>query len=320
MIKVLITGGTGFIGSHLTQLLVSKGYRVEHLVRSKKAGTKVKSWSYDARQGTIEDGAFDMSGCSAFHIIHLAGEGIMDKKWSTERKKAIIESRVKTISFLYDECMKRNMFPSSVISAAGIAFYGLITENKIIDENSANSTDFIGDCCVQWEQAAHLFDKICPVTCLRTPLVLDLKKGGFPMMIMPFKFGVKAVVGTGAQWVPWIHISDLCNMYVFAMENRLKGNYNAVANSFITYRELMNELTGKGDPSSIGFTEKPMPKRYFKSFISIRVPVWMVRILYGSRHKLVTEGSKYSNQAIQDKGFVFHFQDIRLALANLFGK
>jgi len=139
-------------------------------------------------------------------------------------------------------------------------------------------------------------------------------------MTMPFKFGVKAIVGSGKQWVPWIHINDLCNMYLFAIENKLKGDFNAVANSHITYRGLMNELNGKRDETVKSSSLNSPTKRYFKSFITVRVPEWAVKILYGSRHKLVTTGSRYSNKAIEDKGFVFHFQDIRLALANLFGK
>lgn len=306
MHKILITGGSGFIGTRLTLMLKSQGYHVEHIGRSRNSKAGVKTWLYDVKRKSIENGAFNLEGFDGFYIVHLAGEGIMDKPWTDERKKSIVASRVETIKFLYEECVKRNVFPKAVVSASGISYYGTITSEKIMTETDPPSYDFIGQCCVEWEEAANLFSSHCPVACLRTPLVLDKNEGGLPMMIKPLNVGVKAIVGNGKQWLPWIHIKDLCRLYIFAIENKLTGSYNAVAPTHLTYHEMMNALC-------------PVKKGHkFRALIQLKVPVWLVRFLYGERHKLVTTGSRASCEKLLKTRFSFHFQEIKQALEDLY--
>ncbi|HYG51903.1 MAG TPA: TIGR01777 family oxidoreductase [Flavobacteriales bacterium] len=309
MDKILITGGSGFIGTHLTLMLKKKGCHVEHIGRTPNSKTGVKTWVYDVKRNFIEPGAFNLKGFDGFYIIHLAGEGIMDKPWTEERQKSIVDSRVDTIRFLYEECIRRNVFPKAVVSASGISYYGMVTVNEPFSEEDPPWTDFIGQCCVKWEQAAKLFESHCPVACLRTPLVLDANEGGLPMMVRPLTmFGVKTIIGTGKQRVPWVHIYDLCHAYKFAVENKLKGSYNVVAPMHVRFAEFMDGLTPIRN-------KKP---RKFRYWIRLRIPVWVVWFLYGSRHKLVTEGSNALSLKLEKTGFRFHFQDIRDAFEDLF--
>lgn len=302
--KVLITGGSGFIGTHLTRLLLQKGYHVEHIGRSRHSKAGVKTWVWDICKNFIEEGAFDLQGFEGFYIIHLAGEGIVDKAWTPDRKRAIISSRMDTISFLYHECVKRNLFPKAVISAGGIAYYGTLTSDQIFMESDAPSDDFIGHCCVQWEKAARLFEPFCPVSILRTPLVLDRYEGGLPMLDRKI-LGVRPIVGSGGQWMPWIHIHDLCKAYVFCLERGLNEVYNAVAPTHISYRDLIREVNGAGHRKK-GF------------FIPLKVPGFVIGLVYGERKKLVTEGSRVSGQKLVDAGYVFDFAGIEEALADIY--
>ncbi|HLP13002.1 MAG TPA: TIGR01777 family oxidoreductase [Flavobacteriales bacterium] len=310
MYKVLMTGGSGVIGTQLTPVLQKHGYHVEHIGRSRNSKTGVKTWLYDVKKGSIEDGVFNLEGYEGFYIIHLAGEGIMDKPWTEERKKSIIGSRVNTIKFLYEECLKRKLFPKAVVSAAGIAYYGMVTNDHPFSEEDPASDDFIGQCCVQWENAAKLFESHCPVSCLRTPLVLDANEGGLPMIVKPLQFfGVKTIIGTGKQWLPWVHMYDLCNAYVFALEKQLSGSYNVVAREHVRFSQFMDALT------PIRRLKKP---RKFRHWIRIKIPVWAVRFLYGSRHKLVTEGTDVLGMKLEKEGFRFHFQEIRDAFEDIY--
>jgi uncharacterized protein (TIGR01777 family) len=306
MYKILMTGGSGFIGTHLTSLFKKSGYHVEHIGRSRNSKAGVKTWLYNVKKGFVENGAFNLEGFEGFFIVHLAGEGIMDKPWTEERKKSIVDSRVQTIKILYEECVKRKQFPEAVVSASGIAWYGLQISYYPFTEEEPPSTDFIGQCCVEWEKAARLFEPHCPVSCLRTPLVLDAREGGLPLMVAALNFGIKIIIAPGNQYVAWVHIHDLCHIYLFAFQKKLNGPYNVVASTQPTYRAFMNSFT-------------PIAKNTkFKAWLRMKVPVWAVRFLYGQRNKLVTTGSMYSNAKLIKAGFEFHFQEVRDALEDLY--
>lgn len=299
MNKVLITGGSGFIGTRLTAFLTQKGYQVEHIGRTRTSKAGVKTWLWDIKKEYIEEGVFQLEKYDGFYLIHLAGEGILDRPWTPERKKSLVSSRADTLTFLYNACVQRNIFPKGLVSAGGISYYGMKTVEHVFTEADPPSADFIGQCCVQWEQAAHLFDRHCPVSVLRTSLVLDKNEGGLPLIDRKI-MGCRPVVGTGRQWMPWVHIHDLCRAYVHALENGLRGPYNVVAPMHLTYRQLLQQL----DP---GF------------FIPLKVPLFLVKLLYGERHQLVTESSRASGQKLQDTGFTFGFPDMPAALTGLYG-
>lgn len=314
MIKVLITGGSGFIGTHLTRLLRQQGHHVEHIGRTPNSKAGVKTWLWDYKKRWIEEGAFNLEHYTGFHLVHLAGEGIIDEPWTEQRKKSIVSSRVDSLSFLYEECVRRNVFPLSLVSASGISYYGTSTTGHIYTEGDRPSNDFIGHCCVEWEKAARQFEKYCPVASLRTPLVLDRHEGGLPMMdrkILLFR----PIVGSGEQWVPWVHIHDLCRAYVFALSNRLNEVYNVIAPTHIQYKNLIKAIDQAQVEKYIAFHGKP---RFLLPYIGLKVPLWALKLLYGERHLLVTEGSRISGQKLQEAGYAFDFPGITEALEDVY--
>lgn len=224
---ILITGGTGLLGKQLTAALLKKGYSVSHLSRqNNNADAKVKTYLWNVAKGTID--ADCIKGVDL--IVHLAGAGIADKKWTSERKQLLIESRTRSIALIYDLLKTKPNKVSSVISASGIGYYG-DRGNELLTEESSPSADFMGECCVKWEQAVDEAAKLgLRVVKFRTGVVLTTEGGALPQLALPIKFGFGTVLGNGQQWIPWIHLQDVIDMYILSIENEsLSGVYNMVA-------------------------------------------------------------------------------------------
>ena len=179
MAKILITGGTGLVGKRLTELLIDKKHEVVILSRSPKNKNEFKwdiSTNYVDKKSLI----------NTDYIIHLAGAGIADKRWTAERKKIIIDSRVKSANLLFNKISELNIHLKGFISASGIGYYGAITIDTIFEETAKVGNDFLGDVCQKWENAAHQFStKEIPVTILRTGIVLADKGGALEKMKTP---------------------------------------------------------------------------------------------------------------------------------------
>ncbi len=183
--KVLITGGSGLIGNRITQLLLEKGVEVVHLTRNRNSKSGVKTYEWDWKKGTIDLKCFE----EVTHIIHLAGAGIADRAWTTERKRFLIRSRVHTTRLLFKHIEALDKL-ESFISASGIGYYGAITTKEIFTASSQPHDDFIAKCCIQWENAADLFKPYGRVVKLRTGIVLDKNKGAIPKMSTSIKMGL----------------------------------------------------------------------------------------------------------------------------------
>lgn len=234
--NVLITGGTGLIGPRLTTLLQEKNYSVSLLGRSRKALPGVKSFVWDLEKGYLESGALDNIDI----LIHLAGAGIADQRWTKKRKEEILLSRTKGLELLEKEIAKRSQKPQVLISASGIAYYGSDTGETHQTEQSAIGYDFLADVTKKWEAAADRFLLAgIRVVKLRTGIVLSKKGGALAKMAAPARFGFGAALGNGQQWCSWIHLDDLCQLYIQAIEeSSWSGAYNAVAPTPVTNNEL----------------------------------------------------------------------------------
>lgn len=296
--KVLITGGTGLVGTALTPLLAEKGYFVTILTRAKNKTSQHPNITYS--YWDIDKGIIDKDELlSANYIVHLTGAGIADKPWSEKRKKEILDSRVKPIYLIYN-CLKNNPHQlNAFISASGIGYYGAITTNTVFDEKAPSATDFLGKTCQQWEQAV---DKIAELSIrtvkLRTGIVLAKNGGALPKMTPPFKFGLGAALGTGKQIMPWIHINDLAQLYVAALENEtFNGSYNTIA----------------GNVSNNDFS-KALSKAMKKPFWLPNVPSFLLKLFLGEMAVILLEGSAASNQKLLQTGFNFQFSDLEEAL------
>jgi uncharacterized protein len=219
---VLISGGTGLIGRYLAPILRARGWRLHLLSRS---GKSVSGWDavfrWNPENGWIDQAALE--GVS--HVIHLAGESIAGKRWTRRRKEQIVSSRVDSAVLLFETFKKVGQKPEVFISASGVGWYGMLTDNKLHTEDEPAAADFMGQTCKLWEEAADRFAGLgCRVVKLRTGIVLARDGGALPVMSLPVKLFAGCILGSGKQQVPWIHIEDLCRLYTEALaEPKLAG-------------------------------------------------------------------------------------------------
>ena len=296
MASILVTGGSGFIGRTLCDLLRENGHTV--LVLSRTKTDKPNTFYWNLQERYIDPEAI----IKADYIIHLAGEGIADKRWSLQRKKDLINSRVETANLLFEKVKELNPNLKGFIAASGIGYYGATTSEKIYNENDAAGEDFISEICKVWEKASLQFDAINIRTVIfRTGVVLAKEGGALKKLSQPIKLGVGAPIGSGEQYIPWIHLNDLCNMYVEAIENRkFKGIYNAVAPEHITNKSLT----------------KIIAKKLKKPLWLPNIPSFVMKILLGKMAIIILEGSRVSSEKIMATGFKFKYPNIKEALDN----
>ena len=291
MSKILITGGTGLVGTRLTQMLVDRNHDVVILSRNPKNKNEFK---WDVSKNYVNTEAFK----NVDYIIHLAGAGIADERWNAERKKIIIDSRVKTANLIFNAIKENSISIKGFISASGIGYYGAVTTTTIFKETDTVGNDFLGDVCKKWEDAAHQFStQSIPVTILRTGIVLAKKGGALDKMKTP----IISPLGSGKQYLAWIHIDDLCQMYIQSIEADLIGIYNAVAPQHQT---------------SITFS-KTLADSIKKPYLGIGVPGFMLKLLFGELAVILLEGSRISTKKIEKNGFSFRFKTLKKALYNL---
>ncbi|MDP3357806.1 MAG: TIGR01777 family oxidoreductase [Lutibacter sp.] len=294
MDSILVTGGTGLIGKKLCELLRKKGYNVGVLSRNQH--TKPNNYYWNTETLYIDAKAI----VEADYIIHLAGEGIADKRWTPQRKKDLINSRVKTANLLFEKVKELNPNLKGFIAASGIGYYGATTSEKIYEENDAGGEDFISEICKVWEKASLQFDAINIRTVIfRTGVVLAKEGGALEKLSKPIKLGFGAPIGSGEQYMPWIHVDDLCNMYLEAIENsEIRGIYNAVAPEHITNKTLT----------------KIIAKRLNKPLWLPNIPAFVMKLILGKMAIILLEGSRVSSNKIMATGFKFKFPTLKEAL------
>lgn len=295
MKKVLITGGTGLIGKRLSFLLASRGYEVRILSRNDSSNSVYKTFVWNVKSQYINDNAFkDLN-----HVIHLAGTGIADKRWSEKRKKEIINSRVDSTNLLY-ATVKRLQIPlQSFISASATGFYGSFTTQTTFKETDKAATDFLGKVCRLWEKSIFQFNKENIRTiAFRTGIVLSKNGGALKKMKTP----IITPLGDGKQYMPWIHIDDLCELYIKAIEDtNFEGAYNAVSTEY---------------QSNISFS-KALAKIHKRLFIPIGAPKFILKLIFGEMSTIILNGSKVSASKIKQTGFKFKFETLEDSLKNL---
>ncbi|WP_427875040.1 TIGR01777 family oxidoreductase [Flavobacterium sp. MMS24-S5] len=297
--NVLLTGGTGFVGKYLTDVLIEAGFSVSILSRSdRESNPRVTYYKWDLKKNYIDKNAV----LNADYIIHLAGEGIVEKRWTKRRKRAIIESRVRPVEMIYSILEMNNKKLEGFISASGIGIYGAITSHKICTENTPPANDFLGITCQKWENAADKIGSLNIRTIkIRTGIVFGKNEGFLKKMVPTFKSGFGAVLGSGKQYLPWIHIEDLCQIYLKSIEDtKLEGAYNACVTDNTTNSRF----------------SKTMAKLYDYSIWIPKVPAFVLKILLGQMSEAILTGQRVSSEKIQKTGFEFQFTDLEKTLIN----
>jgi len=293
---VLITGASGMLAKQLAQQL-ENDYSVRFLTRSVK---KSNDFLWDIDKGFIDPKAFE----DIYSIIHLAGTPVADKRWTDKRKKEIISSRVDGAKLILDELKRQNIKLESFISASASGYYGAVTSESTLDEESKKGTDYLSEVCESWESAAHLFKSegvAKEVAIVRIGIILAKNDGAFKKIVQPIKFGVGAVLGSGKQMMPWIHIQDVCGIFKFVLDNSLSGIYNAVAPDKVNNLELNRKIA------------TVLKKR----IMIIHTPKFILQLLFGEMAIILLEGSFISSEKIKGKGYVFSFPKLDEALKNV---
>jgi len=296
---ILLTGGTGLIGRHLTEQLLLKGCRVSHLSRSPGKDARVKTFWWDVDKGAIDEACID----NVDVVIHLAGAGIADKRWTEQRKREIIDSRAKSIGLIYNLLKGKKHQVNAVISASAIGYYS-DRGDELMTEDSPPSNDFMAKCCIAWENAVDKEkDFGLRVVKFRTGVVLD-SEGPLAKMAMPVKLFVGSSLGSGKQWIPWIHWQDVADMYLFALKNEgLAGVYNMVAPNPVTNKQLTQAIA----------------RQLHKPLWLPNVPAFFLKLLLGEMSTIVLGSTKVSSQKIEQAGYKFKYPEITLALKEIYG-
>jgi len=298
-LSVLITGGSGLIGKYLTSTLLDSGYKVSHLSRNIVRPGLVNTYRWDPDKGYIDTEALKRID----YIIHLAGANIGEKRWSKKRKLEIINSRVESARLLYKYIDSEGINLKAFISASATGIYGTSASQKIYTEKDIPSNDFLGDVCSQWEAAADLFHSHGVRTVkIRTAVVLEKTDSALSKLMKPARFGFLVRLGNGFQPMPWIHISDLCNIYLHAISNDdISGPYNAVAPQTVTHAEFIRTLA------------LVMRKPVFP----IPVPAFFLKSILGEMAEVVLKGSHISSEKITKEGYRFLYSNLESALNNV---
>jgi len=293
---VLITGGSGLLGSRLRQLLEEAGYHP--IILSRGSSKPPYSYHWNTAEGVIEHAALERSA----HIIHLAGAGIADERWSRNRKKEILKSRVDSTNFLFDYCRKGQIRPLSFLSASAIGIYG-DTGEELITEEQAAGKGFLSEVCQKWEAAADQFSQLgTRVAKLRIGIILAREAGMLPKTLLPFKMGLAPYFGRGRQYYSWVHIDDVCRGFIHLLQNEeLSGAFNMTGREAVCNKEYMRTLV----------------KVTGKRALSFGIPPLLLHLLLGEMSEMLLMSNRVSSEKIRKTGFNFHFEPLTTALEDL---
>lgn len=291
---VLITGASGLVGRHLALFLKEKGYRVLTLGRNPE-GEGAFGW--DPENKYLDAEALYQTD----HIVHLAGAGIGEKRWSSLRKEEILNSRVQSGMLLYQKCIENGIHLKSFVTASAVGYYG---DGALFTENDPAGKGFLASVCEQWEQVADLFEEAGVRSVkIRTGIVLASDGGILPRMAQPVRMGLGTPFGNGKQHIPWIHVDDLCSIYWQAIRHTTwTGAYNAVAPEWANNRTFTKDLA----------------RLFHKPYWPIPVPAFLLKLALGARSELLLKGSPVSSVRLSDNGFPFHFEKLEDALKDLY--
>jgi uncharacterized protein len=294
MNKVLITGGSGLLGTRITEILLEKGIEVAHLSTRKsykRRGVGVFYW--DPSMQVMDAKAFN----GVTSIIHLAGAGVADKRWTKTRKKEILDSRVESSLLLMNFLNQKDHQVTQFIGASAIGYYG--KQDGILSEDKVAGDDFLASVCKLWEESYIINDKVIKKLIFRIGIVLAKDGGALPEITKTLPFFV-GILGNGKQIYSWIHIDDLAEMFIFAIENKhISGVYNAVAPKPVTQANLAIEIAG------------------VRNTIAITAPKIGLKLALGEMSDVLFLSQNCSANKILERGFAFKFEDMEDAIRDL---
>ena len=278
--KVLITGGSGLLGSALTKKLLKNSVDVVHLTRNKSSKNDVKNYLWNWEKNEIDENCF----VGVTHIVHLAGAGIAEKAWTQKRKEEIVKSRVLTTRLMHSKITQLKLPISGFIAASAVGIYGAQISEKVFTEKDKAFEDFMGNCCEQWENSIDKFESISRVVTLRLGVILDKNHGALPMIANMVKNRIGSPLGNGQQYMPWIHIEDAVNVfYKSILDEEISGTFNTVSSDYITNSELTNKIGNV----------------FNRKIWLPNVPSFVLKFFYGEMSETILKGVKVSNKKLK---------------------
>lgn len=302
MSKILIAGGSGLIGQRLCQLLTERNHKISLLSRSANSNSVYPVFQWDPVARQINENAFD----GVEHIINLAGAGIADNPWTSKQKKLIIDSRVKSNELLINTLQAKNKKVKAFISASAVGYYGDRGADKLPESAPPGNDGFLSESCIQWEASAKKADLVCDrLSIIRIGVVLSTKGGALEKMILPFRFGLGNYFGDGSAYMPWIHIDDICQLFIKAIEDeKMSGVYNGVAPDAVTGKVMANAIKeAMGTPALI-----------------LPVPAFALRLGLGERVTMLTNSNRVVPERTLAADFSFGYPELVMALKDLLEK
>lgn len=292
--SVLIAGGSGLIGKRLTKMLVEKGYTIHILSRSKRQNTdQIHYFQWDFASRSI-----DIEAVKVDHIINLTGAGIADKRWTAERKKILIDSRVVAADLIKKGLAKSRHHTKSYLSASAIGYYGDRNDSILTTDSSAGQ-GFMADCCVQWEQAAQtLSSHTDRLVINRVGIVLSHHGGALPKVLMTKP--MLSYFGSGSQYYSWIHIDDVCRVFIEGIENdSFSGVYNAVAPTPLTNKSFVSTI-----------------RNVLGGFV-VPAPTFALRLVLGEMANVVLNSTRVTSNRLSTSDFEWKYSDLKNAILDI---
>jgi uncharacterized protein (TIGR01777 family) len=303
--KIVVSGGTGFVGRALCQSLIGQGMNVTVLSRNPeranaRPGSAIRIVKWDGT--TISSWERELDSAAA--VINLAGEPVAAGRWTQERKRLIVDSRVNGTRLLARALSRASGKPCVLISASGVGYYGT-SPDRLFDERDGPGSDFFADLCRSWEEAAlEAQSSTIRVVCLRIGMVLERDGGALAKMVPPFRAFVGGPISPGSQWVSWIHRADLIGLIEWALAHeRVVGPVNAVAPGAVTMKEFCGTLgTALKRPSWLP------------------VPGFALRLAFGELASFMTTGQRVAPTAALESGYRFRYPRLDAALRAIFAR
>jgi len=301
MPRILITGAGGLIGTRLQEMLLGQGFHIHTIGRTsgRPLNDKVKSFTWDINSQKMDARALD--GIDA--IIHLAGAGVADKRWTDARKKEIMDSRINSTRLLLKTLKKYDHQVKTIISASAVGYYGDCGDEIVTEQHPVADT-FLADVTHRWESEVGQFEELgIRHVCCRIGIVLSKNGGALPELVKTLPLGVAGYFSKSPLYYPWIHIDDVCGIMIHAIENsKLRGSYNTTAPGPVLIRDLMKAIvTAKGSNA-----------------VLTSVPPFAIRLALGEMAEMLLSSQRCSNEKILRTGYQFYFPTLKKALENIY--
>lgn len=298
--RVLIAGATGLVGKELVNLCHENDIKVHYLTTSKskiKNFENYKGFYWDPSAGIIDPKAFD----NIIAVINLAGTSISNR-WTATNKKEIYNSRIESANLIYQTLSNHVNQVTHYISASAVGIYPPSYTAMYTEDSDVVDDSFLGKVVNDWEAAASQFKELgIRVATIRTGVVLDKEEGAFPKLVQPIKMGVGSPLGTGKQWMSWIHIEDVAKVYMHCLKQGIEGVINAVAPS----------------PVTNSYMTKRVAEQLDKELWAPKVPGFALRLILGQMATLALEGQLVHSNRLKEQGFKFRFINVEAAIKDL---